>query len=290
MVNALQTFSKQLDTQLIDPLRNVLKGRKLVTVTQEKGFGVSSVDWGKITDIGDGMISYGFRGGNEDTIDVTLTNSKVPIYWKDYKIDRRIYEGWRNRGIDIDAASAIAAAYKAAKAEDTAIIMGVANDSSTYDYTGLYQGAGNDYSTNKDVATYGNLSTAIAGAYQLMDDDSIPVDSLAFNLGLSSAQYMEAISVRNSVSHLRELPDIIDMLNGGGIFSLGTILTAGTGILLPTPASGSPYVDFYLTSDFKTEHGIDSSHPDTGDLNGRVYSAGVLRIKQSNAICKLSSI
>ena len=80
------------------------------------------------------------------------------------------------------------------------------------------------------------------------------------------------------------------MLNGGKLLSVGTILTAGTGILLPTPAVGEPYIDFYLTSDFKTEHGFDSSHPDTGDLTGRVYSAGILRVKQANAIAATTAI
>lgn len=289
MTNALASFSKDLDAQLVDPLRNVLRGRKLVKVTPEKGFGISSVDWGKITDIGDGMVSYGFTDGNAGNIDVALTNSKVPVYWKDYNLNRRIYEGWARSGTDIDAAAAIAAAYKAAKAEDTAIMMGVSRDGTNYDINGLYQGAGNDYSTTADFATFGKATSALAGAYQLLDDDSVPVDSLPFNLVLSSVQYQQLIASR-STGGVREMPDIVDMLNGGSVFSAGTTLTAATGMLLPTPAVGEPYVDFYLTKDFGTEHGVDSKHPDTGDLNGRVYSAGILRIKQSTAICKLSSI
>ncbi len=288
MANALATFSKDMDTKLVDPLRNVLKGRKLVYVTPAKGFGITSVDWGKVTDVSDGLVSYGFRDGNVDKIEVALTNSKVPVYWKDYLVDRRIYESWQTKNIDVDAASALSAAYKAAKAEDTAIIMGVTNDGTNYDINGLYQGAGNDYSTTQDFATFGKATTALAGAYELMDDDGIPVDSLPFNMCLASTQYQQLMSVRNA-NGLREKQDILDMLNGGGIFS-SNALTAGTGFVAPTAAVGEPYVDFYLTSDFRTEHGVDSKHPDTGDLNGRVYSAGILRIKQANAICKLSSI
>ncbi len=288
MVNALATFSKDMDSKLVDPLRNVLKGRKLVYVTPAKGFGITSVDWGKITDVSDGLVSYGFRDGNADKIDVKLENSKVPVYWKDYIVDRRIYESWMTRNMDVDAASALSAAYKAAKAEDTAIIMGVANDGTNYDINGLYQGAGNDYSTSKDFGTFGNATAALSGTYELMDDDGMPVDSLPFNMCLASAQYQQLIASR-SANGVRELSDIIEMLNGGKIFS-SNVLTTGTGFIAPTEAVGEPYVDFYLTSDFKTEHGVDSKHPDTGDLNGRVYSAGILRIKQNVAICKLSSI
>jgi len=289
MTNAIGTYSKKIDSKLVNPLRNVLKGRKLVYVTREQGFGISSVDWGTITDVSDGMVSYGFKGGNQDKIDVTLTNSKVPVYWKDYVVDRRMYNSWQVSGVDIDASSAIAAAYKAAKAEDTAIVMGVSNDGTNYDIDGLYKKAGNVEATALDVGTFGNATSKLSLAYEMMDDDGVPVDSLAFNWALSSTQYREIMS-RRSANGVRELPDILDMLNGGKLYSMGKILTDGTGMLLPTPAVGEPYVDFYLTSDFKTEHGFDSNHPDTGDLTGRVYSAGILRVKQANAIVATNAI
>lgn len=289
MTNAIGTYSKKIDSKLVNPLRNVLKGRKLVYVTREQGFGISSVDWGTITDVSDGMVSYGFKGGNQDKIDVTLTNSKVPVYWKDYVVDRRMYNSWQVSGVDIDASSAIAAAYKAAKAEDTAIVMGVSNDGTNYDIDGLYKKAGNIEATALDVGVFGNATSKLSLAYEMMDDDGVPVDSLAFNWALSSTQYREVMS-RRSANGVRELPDILDMLNGGKLYSMGKILTDGTGMLLPTPAVGEPYVDFYLTSDFKTEHGFDSNHPDTGDLTGRVYSAGILRVKQANAIVATNAI
>jgi uncharacterized linocin/CFP29 family protein len=278
-----------IDDKLVDPLRMVLKGRKLVKVTEEKGFGITSVDWGTISEISEGLMSYGFIDGNEDVIDVSLTNSKIPVYWKDYRVNRRSYEAWRTRGIDIDAASAIAAGYQATKVEDTAIIMGIKRDGTNYDIKGLYQSAGNDMSTSLDFATFGNATSAISAAYQMMDDDGIPVDSLPWNLSLSSVQYQQLIASRSTYG-LREVTDVLDMLNGGEIFSMGTILTAGTGMLSPTEAVGEPYADYFMTSEFKTEHGFDSKHPDTGDLNGRVYSAGILRVKQANAFCKLSAI
>ncbi len=39
MVNALATFSKKTESKLVDPLRNVLKGRQLVYTTAPQGFG-----------------------------------------------------------------------------------------------------------------------------------------------------------------------------------------------------------------------------------------------------------
>ncbi|MDY0385656.1 MAG: family 1 encapsulin nanocompartment shell protein [Methanolobus sp.] len=288
MTNALATFSKEIDSSLVPALRNALIGRKLVHVTSEKGFGITSVDWGRITDVSDGYVSYGFRDGNEDKIEVSLTNSKIPVYWKDYTVDRRIYESWLRSGVDVDKASSISAAYKAAKAENAAIMMGVSNDGTNYDMNGLYQGAGNDYAVSKDFGNYGNATDALAGVYELMDDDGIPVDSLSFNWVLATTQRRQLMASR-SANGIKEMPDILDMLNGGQVFGTNT-LTTGTGFVCPTENVGEPYVDFYMTSDFKTEHGVDSKHPDTGDLNGRVYSAGILRIKQDVAICKTSAI
>ena len=57
MTNALATFSKKIDSQLVEPLKNVTIGRKLVPVTAPQGFGISSVDWGKITGLSGGYVS-----------------------------------------------------------------------------------------------------------------------------------------------------------------------------------------------------------------------------------------
>ena len=289
MTNALATFSKALDDKLVPPLRQVLKGRQLVYVTQPKGFGITSVDWGKITEISDGLVSYGFTSGNSDAIDTTLTNSKVPLYWKDYTVDRRTYEGWMMNGTDVDAANAIAAGYKAAKAEDTAIIQGISRDGTNYDFVGMYQGAGNDYSATKGFDTYGYATDAVAGGLSLMADDGVPTDTLPINLILAPTQYGE-LSASESTNGVPEINNILRLLNGGRVYQ-SNAMTAGTGLLAPTKEVGEPYLDFFLTQDFSNDTGIaDPGHPNTSDLAGRVFSAGILRIKQDVALCKLSSI
>lgn len=293
MVNPLESFNKEIDKEIIQPLRNVTIGRKLVYVTAPKGFGISSVDWGKIADMSAGKVSYGFTSGNEDVISVNLTNSKVPVYWKDYRVDRRAYESWKRSNVDLDAASALSAGYMAMSAEDAAIIDGVKNDNSTYDIDGLFQGAGNtcdEDAGSADFGEYGNAKDTIAAAKKLMADDGVPAYTLPLNLVLASTQYSQLES-SESDSGVEEMPKVERMLNGGSIYSVPeTLLAAGTGLLLPTPAVGRSYVDFFLTKDFGTEHGFDSEHPDTSDLNGRVYSAGVLRIKNDVGICKIEDI
>jgi len=286
----LQSFSKKVDESLVQPLRNILVGRRLVHVTPPAGFGISAVEWSKIVEMGEGMVSYAFNSVNVDKIGAEPTTSKIPVYWKDYSVDRREYEGFKIKNIDMDTSNALSASYVAALTEDKAIIDGVAQDGSAYAIDGLFQGAGNDEGTDLAWSTTGNATKSVANAYALLAADSVPVgDHIPYNLVVHPTPYMNLLKSRSTNGN-REYPEVKEMLNGGEIIMSNSLPAATDGVLLPDARIGEPYVDFYLASDWRTEHGIDSEHPDTGDLSGRVYSAGILRIKQSNAICKLSDI
>lgn len=283
----LQSFSKQIDAELVEPLRRVLVGRKLVPVTPPAGFGVSAVEWSKVTEMSAGMVSYAFTA-NEDTFHATPTTEKIPVYWKDYTVDRRLYEGYKVKGVDPDSSAALSAAYVAAKVEDEAIILGVSNDGTNYDVDGLYSGAGNTF-PGATFATPGNPTLAIAGAYDKLAEDDMPVgDGTPYNFVLARSQYMELVGLR-SANGVREMPEIKEMLSGGEVIMSNT-MGDGTGMMLPSADMLKPYVDFYLTTDWQTEHGADSEHPNTGDINGRVFSAGILRIKHDVAICTVTGI
>jgi uncharacterized linocin/CFP29 family protein len=286
--NTLYAFGEEIDTQLVEPLRTVLVGRKLVNIPNTpKGLGVTSVKWNVLAEMSGGNVGYTFANTNEDTMNATPQTARTVIHWKDFSIDRGTYEAWKLNGEEFDAMVALSAAYVAAKVEDTTIIQGVKNDGSNYDINGLYNAAGNDYSTSKDFATFGNATIAVGGALDLLAADDIPTN-IPFNLLLNPTQRGELRVVR-STSGIKEEPDVLAMLNGGDIIE-STIVTAGTGLLLPTPAAQRPYFDYWLGCDWKTELGMSSEHPDTGPINGRVYSAGRLRMKESKALSKLSAI
>jgi uncharacterized linocin/CFP29 family protein len=283
----LQLFGTEIEKELVQPLQRVLQGRRLVYATDEKGFGVSAVRWSTITQMSDGMVSYAFTKGNEDSLNAEPTTLKVPVYWKDFTIDRREYEAFINGGTDIDTSVALSAAYVAAKVEDSSIIDGVSNDGTHYDVEGLYQGADNDYSTTKGFNTFGNALAAISGGYALLEEDGVPTN-IKMNLVLNPVQ-MNELRVSMSTTGTAEAPMVKDLLNGGEIIS-SAAQTAGTGLLIPAPEVGKAFVDFYLTKDWDVELAVDPMHPKTGDISGRVYSAGILRIKQATALCKLSDI
>ncbi len=283
----LQAAGRALDKKIVDPLKMVLVGRQLVPVTPPAGMGKSNVEWDTATDMSDGLVSYAFYDGNEDELGFARSNQKIPFYWKDFKIDRGAYEAFKERGEKIDGANAIGAAYKAAKVEDAAIINGVTNDGTNYDINGLYQGAGNDYTTASTTSTAGVPTTMVAGAINMLEQDDVPVN-IPLNLVLHPTQANKIRPLR-SANGVREYPEVLEMLNGGQIFST-TAIAAGTGMLLPAAKVAEPFFDFFLRVDWRTELGKDSKHPDTGPIYGRVYSGGTLRLKQSVAICKLSSL
>lgn len=284
----LQSYSKKIDDLLIDPLRQTLVGRKIVPVLPPVGFGVSAVEWSKITEMGDGMVSYAFTD-TSDAIGAVPTTSKIPVYWKDYTVDRRAFAAYKNKSKNLDVSTAQSASYVAAKAEDEAIIRGVSRDGTTYEIDGLFTGAGSSYTDASDFDTAGVATNALGGAFALLADANVPVgDLMKYNLVLNNTAYMKLFKVR-SANGIREMPEIKEMLNGGRI--IGTsVLTAAEGMVLPADEMLKPYVDFYLGSDWKTEHGFNSEHPDTGDLSGRVYSTGILRIKHDVAICKFTNL
>lgn len=283
----LQAAGRALDKKIVDPLRMVLVGRQLVPVTPPAGMGKSNVEWDTATDMSDGLVSYAFYDGNEDELGFSRSNQKIPFYWKDFKIDRGAYEAFKADGKPLDGANAIGAAYKAAKVEDAAIINGVTNDDTNYDINGLYQGAGNDYSTASTTSTAGVPTTMVAGAMNLLEQANVPVN-IPLNLVLHPTQANKIRPLR-SANGVREMPEVLEMLNGGQIFST-TAIAAGTGMLLPAAKVAEPFFDLFLRVDWRTELGKDSKHPDTGPLYGRVYSGGTLRIKQNSAICKLSAL
>jgi uncharacterized linocin/CFP29 family protein len=283
----LQAFGKALDKQMVEPLRRVLIGRQLVPITPPAGFGASAVEWSTITEMSDGIASYGFTTPNEDTLGFTQTNKKIPFYWKDYRIDRAMYENFKRSGVNVDASIALSAGYKAGKIEDSTIIIGMTNDGTTYEVDGLYSGAGSTQA-GSDFATAGYPTSTIAAAFGTLEAADVPTN-LPMNLVLNPTQRNQLRGLRSATSGLREEPEVVEMLNGGKIFSTNA-LTAGTGLLLPAKEVLAPYVDLFLRVDWKNELGMQSEHPTTGDIIGRVYSGGILRLKQNTAVCTLTGI
>jgi len=291
---ALQVAARYIDSELIQPLRQQLIGRKLVSRNPSvKGPGVYNVDVHTITEMNAAEITFKLPGeeANRDMIRVARANKNIPVLHKEFMIPRQDFDAYKNKGIALDTAAAQSAAQVVGVAEDELIINGWKPDGTTYLISGLYQGAGNDYSTQKDFGTPGNPTDAVAGAMALIEADYGLAE--AYNLVLNPTQANELRASRNANGVL-ELPEVVDLLNLGNkngpgrIFSTPAI-TAGKGLLAPVDPSRR-FIELYIPQDMKTILGVDSKLEETSPIYGSVYELVYPHIKQSNALAKLSDI
>lgn len=272
---------KLLDQKVYYAARKVAVGRWLLPFYGPLGLGVQQVSHDVLTEVSDALINFVFQTENQDIINLTRNNLKIPVISKEFEIDRRDLESARRFGTPIDMSAAGSAAYKVAILEDELILLGYAADGTNFDINGLYNAAGNDYSTSKDFGTAGNGLAACAGGMDLLMADSI---FGPYNLVLNPTQYMELKAHELSTGSGRIEFDVVKDLIGGDIFA-SPIMTAGKGMMLPLP--NDMFFDLAAAADLAVETEILQK---TKNLYGRVFECVVPRVKDANAISKLSAI
>jgi len=281
---------EKLDTAVTGVIDKRIVGRRLIALSDGSplGFGTQSIKNYILEDMGDAILSMKLTE-NQDAIGYTSTTLDIPIIHKEFEIDRRDLASSRKTGQPLDTTNAVRAAVKVANLEDELIIEG----SGAFD--GLYDSAGNDYSTTKDFGTAGNAIVAVKGAMALLLADKIYPP---YNLTLNEEQYSEILAPRAATSDVSELDIVRQMINGGAgdgtAGSVGTgagniyvtpTMTAATGLLCATPDTA--YADLVVAQDVVTETEILEK---SKNLFGRIFEALVPRIKQDVAFCKLSDI
>ena len=285
------------DQSVTDILRQMIVGRNLIAMAPGSplGFGVQQIDFHTLVDMSAAEISMKLSE-NSDTIGLTNDTLPIPVIHKEFDIDRRDIASSKRSGLPLDTTSADTAAEQVAISEDDLIIQGWAPDGSNYDYNGLYQGAGNDYSTTKDFGTAGNAMAAVKGAIALLLADKVYPP---YNLVLNDVQFSEILGPRATTSERTELDVVRDMLRGndgsggstqfsapgGGNIFITPAMTAATGLVAAAP--NTRYADLVIASDIATEFEVLQK---SKNVFGRVFESMIPRIKQANAFCKLSSI
>ena len=281
---------QRLDTEVTDVLRSKIVGRNLIALAPGSplGIGVQNIKNYIEQDMSAASIDMKFTE-NKDSMGYSDTSLDIPIIHKEFEIDYRDLESSKTTGVPLDFANARGAAAKVAALEDELIIEGAGG------FNGLYDGAGNDYSTTKDFGTAGNAIAAVKGAMALMLVDKMYPP---YNLTLNPVQYSEIVGPRATTSDVSEATIVADMLqgnNGDGVSGVvgtgrGQIfvsdnMTASTGMLTTLPDTAN--ADLVIAADFQMKTEVLEK---TQNLFGRVFEAMVPRIKQSNSICKLSDI
>jgi uncharacterized linocin/CFP29 family protein len=293
MATAAERIANEMDKEIVSPLRHRLVGRKLFNKVLTYPEGTFNVDRVSIAEMGDATISYQMpdEASDVDNIDPSVTNEKLAVISKRYKIPYAMAQSYLTKGIPLDNAAMLSAVYVAAKKENDLLLQGWTPNGSTYDINGLYQGAGNNYDTSKDFGTFGYATDAVAGAMALILDDG--VEGVNFNLTLNPTQFTELVASR-SANGVPEMPDILAALNPVAGSPKGEILyssamTAATGLISPVDPDGG-LIDLVLGLDFQNVPGTDSKMGKLSPYYMTVVAAERPRIKQANSLSKLSAI
>jgi len=267
---------KYIDEAVQWPPRQILIGRRIARTFGPLGEGKLTVEWNKISEVGAAQM---FRSQkvtlNEDIIDNTVGSLDVPALARGFRIPRRSLEASRTYGTPLDVATAKSASYQVSILEDTLVLKGSGG------IDGLYDSAGNDYSTTKHWSTATNIMASINGAIALLKADKI---FPPYNLVVNDARFDELFEFITNTSEFYY--DAVQRRIGGQIFQT-PVLDSATGMLLATPDAG--FFDLPLGVDVHAE--VEELPLDQfKDLYGVVWEAITPRIREANAICKLSDI
>ena len=276
MVTLTEQQYKYIDEAVYWPPRQYLIGRQLARTFGPLGEGKLTVDWTKISEIGEATMFRGQKVSlSEDVIDQTVGSLDIPVLARGFRIPRRSLEASRTFGTPLDVATARSASYRVTQLEDTLVLKGSGG------IDGLYDSAGNDYSTTKHWSTATNILDSINGAIALLKADKI---FPPYNLVVNDARYDELFQFISGTSeyYFTRIKERI----GGSIFST-PVLAAATGMLLALPDAG--FFDLPLGVDIHAEV-EELPLNEFKDLYGVVWGAITPRIREANAICKLSDI
>jgi uncharacterized linocin/CFP29 family protein len=267
---------KYIDEAVAWPPRQMLIGRRVARTFGPLGEGKLTIEWTKIAEAGPAQL---FRSEkvtlSEDTIDNTVGSLDIPAIARGFRIPRRSIEASRTTGTPLDIATAKSASYRVSLLEDTLILKGSGG------INGFYDSAGNDYSSSADWDTATNILPAVNGGIDLLTADNI---FPPYNLVVNPTQYGQLFALVANTSEFYY--DVVQRRIGGQIFQ-SPALTAGTGMFLASPDAG--FFDLPLGVDIHAEV-EELPLNEFKDLYGVVWDAITPRIREANAICKLSAI
>jgi uncharacterized linocin/CFP29 family protein len=276
LVTLTEQQYKAIDEAVYRPPLQILIGRRLAHTFGPLGEAKLTVEWNKISEVGEAQL---FRSQkvtlNEDIIDNTVGSLDIPVIARGFRIPRRSLEASRTYGTPLDVASARSASYMTSVLEDTLVLKGAGG------INGLYDSATNDYSTAKHWSTATNITDSISGAIALLKADKI---FPPYNLVVNTTQFEDLFQFIGTTSEYYF--DAVQRRIGGQIFQ-SPVLSSATAMLLATADQGF----------FDLPYGVDT-HAEVEelpldqfkDLFGVVWVSITPRIRETDAICKLSDI
>lgn len=248
------------------------------------------MEFDRITDMGEAVVSYDLPGISieRDEIKTTAETVRMVYLSKGWQISNKKWRAFETEGIDLPLENMNSALRVIGDKENTLLTMSYKPDNSNVRVNGLYEAAGNSYSTSKDFGTAGNATDAVAEGLDLIYADKIT--GVNFNLVLNNVQYKELSVSRASTNLSREWDDVLELLNQEGGPVPGRIIrspymTAAYGMLTPADPDGQ-YIELLVGQNITNEVGRDSREPISSPLYGKTYEKVAPHIIHPNSICK----
>jgi len=290
MATIYEQAQNYLDTQMKDPLRAMLMGRKLFAKVTRAPEGTFNCDYWKVTEMGGAIITYSMNPGEYDSVALSTTNLKVPVIAKGYEMSKSDLMAFANKGTDLTTVNMMSAMQVVGLAEDDLLLAGWKADGTNYDVEGLGNITGaTSESTSKDFGTYGYPTAKLALIFAALTTASVPVNAYNGNMILHPTQYYE-LDVSKSTAGVEEMPQVLRMLQknpglpAGSVF-MSSDVTAGTAILAPVDPFGT-VMDLFIAMDTQNHLGYDSKLGEAiSPVFGTVIEAVRPRIFQPAAIC-----
>lgn len=279
-----EEYYTQVRDSIIETIRKQSISRQMLpTRLIPGGIGTQQFTFDTATEVSEAMLSWAFVDNAEDVVGRGREHVPIPVLHKEFRIGRRDLAAAMNGGYDLDTRSANSSAYKVAMLENELVVDGFAPDDSTYEIDGIYQSAGNSYSTSADFGTPGNALKAVEGALDKLYEDDIDMN---FDMYLNPKQYLElSTSIFGDAKEGSTEMPMVEKLLGGNIIKTSW-LTAGTGLIMPSECPNY-FGELIIAQDATVEFEV---MPKSKDLWGRVYECVVPVIYEENAFCTLTTI
>jgi len=268
-------------TELIDQMlvrvgRQSIVARRIASYTPPQGLGVEVIKWDEIVERGDAKVAMKFTT-NYDAVNTKRKTVEVPLLQADYKIDARALASSRRTGEALDASNAEAAAYQVAVKEDKLVIVG------SDGFNGLVDSApAGQAVVGADWDTVANISADIKSARKKLAAKNIRPP---YQLIVNPEQRIQLQEEKSAGSGISVEEYLLGSYLRAGQIEESETLTAGTALLTSAPQQGHFQVDLGvdLTNTVVQQDGL-------GNLSAKVWAALVLRVKDANAISKITGI
>lgn len=234
---------EMLDMAIIQPATYALRGlneiRSRGLIKPLGSLGTMISQWNTTSQVTPASVGMTVTNtGNRDLPDTKLNSVPVPVYWKEFQLDRRTLEASRLLGEGIDTTAAGQTARVVAEQIEKTLFGGAAvimNGSSVYGLTnhpnrntaaGSALGGG-------DWGAVANIVPTVTGAINALNSDHMYGP---FTLFVSQAQYNEAAfgffsdgtgAVQTALQRIESLPQISSVIPIDS-----DVLTAGTAVLV----------------------------------------------------------